>query len=327
MEYLNLGRTGLKVSRLCLGCMSYGDPARGFHPWVLGESASEPFFRRAIDAGINFFDTANVYSIGASEEVLGRAVKKMRARDQVVIATKVCSPMRDEPNGAGLSRKAIMSEIDASLRRLQTDYVDLYQIHRWDYATPIEETLEALHDVVKAGKARYIGASSMAAWQFMKALGIQRANGWTRFVSMQNHLNLLYREEEREMLPLCRSEGIGVIPWSPQARGRLTRPWQAEPTSRLTSDAVGVRLYGNAEAADRAVIDRVGEVAQRRGVSRSQIALAWVLRTPGVTAPIIGATQPQHLEDALASLSVALTDEEVRLLEEPYVPHRVSGFV
>jgi aryl-alcohol dehydrogenase-like predicted oxidoreductase len=327
MDYLNLGRTGLKVSRLCLGCMSYGDPARGSHPWVLDEAASEPFFRRAIDAGINFFDTANVYSIGASEEVLGRVVKKLRTRDQVVIATKVCSTMRDEPNGAGLSRKAIMSEIDASLRRLQTDYVDLYQIHRWDYATPIEETLEALHDVVKAGKARYIGASSMAAWQFMKALGIQRANGWTRFVSMQNHLNLLYREEEREMLPLCRLEGVGVIPWSPQARGRLTRAWQAEPTHRLESDAVGVRLYAKAEVADRSVIDRVGEVAQRRGVSRGQIALAWVLRTPGVTAPIIGATQPQHLEDALASLSVTLTEEEVKLLEEPYVPHGVSGFV
>lgn len=327
MDYVNLGHTGLKVSRLCLGCMSYGDPDKGFHPWVLNEEASKPFFRQAVEAGINFFDTANNYSVGASEEVLGRAIKRHLTRDQAVIATKVCSTMRQEPNGEGLSRKAIMSEVDASLRRLQTDYIDLYQIHRWDYSTPIEETLEALHDVVKSGKARYIGASSMGAWQFMKALGIQRANGWTRFVSMQNHLNLLYREEEREMLPLCRSEGIGVIPWSPQARGRLTRPSDARSTERLEKDAVGTGLYRKTEDADRKVIDRVGEVAAEKGISRSQVALAWVLQTPGVTAPIVGATKPQHLKEALASLSVSLSQEEVKRLEEPYVPHVVAGFV
>jgi 1-deoxyxylulose-5-phosphate synthase len=326
MDYVNLGLTGLKVSRLCLGCMSYGDPSKGSHSWVLDEETGRPFIRRAIEAGITFFDTANVYSLGASEEALGRALKEYMTRDQAVIATKIHGRMRDEPNGAGLSRKAVMSEIDASLRRLQTDHVDLYQIHRWDHATPIEETLEALHDVVKAGKARYIGASSMAAWQFMKALGLQRANGWIRFVSMQNHLNLLYREEEREMLPLCRSEGIGVIPWSPQARGRLTRPWDAGATERLEKDAVGAGLYRQTEEADRRVIDRVGEVAAKRGVSRSQIALAWVLQTPGVTAPIIGATKPNHLEDALGSLAVTLTADEIRSLEEPYVPHAVAGF-
>lgn len=326
MDYVNLGNTGLKVSRLCLGCMSYGDAKRGGHGWVLDEASAKPFYRRAVEAGINFFDTANVYSLGASEEILGRALKEFTTRDKTVIATKVHGKMRDEPNGMGLSRKAIMSEIDASLKRLQVDYVDLYQIHRWDNRTPIEETLEALHDVVKAGKARYIGASSMAAWQFMKALGLQRQHGWSRFVSMQNHLNLLYREEEREMLPLCRSEGIGVIPWSPQARGRLTRPWQSEPTERLEKDAFGKTLYAATEQADREVIDGVGEVARERGIPRSQVALAWLLRKPGITAPIIGATRIEQLEEAIGAISVALAPEEIRRLEAPYIPHAVAGF-
>jgi len=326
MEYVNLGNTGLKVSRLCLGCMSYADPKLGSHPWVLDEAAGRPFIRQAVEAGINFFDTANAYSDGASEAVLGRAIRDFYRREEAVIATKVYFPIRQGAHAQGLSRKSIMIELDASLRALGTDYIDLYQIHRWDYATPIEETLEALNDTVRAGKVRYLGASSMAAWQFMKALGIQRANGWARFVSMQNHLNLLYREEEREMLPLCRSEGIGVIPWSPQARGRLTRPWQSAPTERLEMDAVGKGLYAKVEEADRAVIDRVGEVAAARGVSRSQIALAWVSQVPGVTAPIVGATKPGHFEDALASLSLKLTPEEVRLLEEPYQPHPVAGW-
>jgi len=326
MKYAKLGNTGLKVSRICLGCMTYGDRARAGHSWVLGEEEGRSFIRRAVEAGINFFDTANVYSTGASEEILGRAIRDFMPREQAIIATKLASRMRDEPNGIGLSRKSVMNEIDASLKRLGTDYVDLYQIHRWDYTTPVEETLEALHDVVKAGKARYIGASSMAAWQFMKALGIQRANGWARFVSMQNHLNLLYREEEREMLPLCRSEGIGVIPWSPQARGRLTRPSDSEDTERLSLDKNIPRLYGSTCEADAHVIDRVGEIAAEKGVSRSQVALAWVLQVPGVTAPIVGATKPAHLEDAIASLELELTEDDVRRLEEPYVPHRVSGF-
>jgi len=325
MDYVNLGHTGLKVSKLCLGCMSYGDPAKGWHPWVLDEAAGRPFIRQAVEAGINFFDTANGYSAGASEEVLGRAIRDFYRREEAVIATKVFNPMRKDPNGSGLSRKAILHEVDASLRRLGTDYIDLYQIHRWDYTVPIEETLEALNDTVRAGKVRYLGASSMAAWQFMKALGIQRTNGWARFVSMQNHLNLLYREEGREMLPLCRSEGIGVIPWSPQARGRLTRPWQSAPTERLEKDAVGKDLYTRTEDADHRVIDRVGELAAARGVSRSQIALAWVSQVPGVTAPIVGATKPGQLDDALASLALKLTPEEVARLEEPYQPHPVAG--
>jgi aryl-alcohol dehydrogenase-like predicted oxidoreductase len=327
MKYGNLGQTGLKVSRICLGCMSYGERARGGHQWVLTEEEGRPFIKAAVEAGINFFDTANVYSGGSSEEILGRALKEYLPRHQAVIATKVALKARDDVNGIGLSRKAIMDEIDGSLRRLGTDHVDLYQIHRWDYTTPVEETLEALHDVVKAGKARYIGASSMAAWQFMKALGIQRANGWTRFVTMQNHLNLLYREEEREMMPLCRSEGIGVIPWSPQARGRLTRAWQANATERLEKDTNIARLYkDDQESSDRAVIDRVGEIAGEKGVSRSQIALAWLLQVKGVAAPIVGATKPGHLEDAIAALDVELGEEDVRRLEEPYVTRPVSGF-
>jgi aryl-alcohol dehydrogenase-like predicted oxidoreductase len=331
MDYVNLGKTGLKVSRICLGCMTYGAPATGAlrpgnHAWALNEEESQPFFRQALDLGINFFDTANVYSGGASEEVLGRFLKANTRREAVVIATKVHGVMRDEPNGRGLSRKAIFYELDQSLCRLGTDYVDLYQIHRWDYETPIEETLEALHDVVKSGKVRYIGASSMFAWQFTKALYLADLHGWTRFVSMQNHYNLLYREEEREMMALCRSEGIGVIPWSPLARGRLTRPWQSETTKRYETDQFGKRMYLQTEAADRKVVDRLGQISERRGVPRAQLALAWLLSKPGVTAPIVGATKVHHLQDAVAALSLHLTPEEIASLEEPYTPHPVLGF-
>lgn len=326
MKYVNLGKSGLKVSRICLGCMAYGDGGKGAHPWALGEDAAQPFFKTAIEAGINFFDTANVYSEGVSEEITGRALKRYAKRDEVVLATKVHGVMRkDDPNGKGLSRKAILAEIDHSLKRLGTDYVDLYQIHRWDPETPIEETLEALHDVVKAGKARYIGASSMWAWQFMQALALQSANGWSRFVSMQNHLNLLYREEEREMLPLCRDRGVGVIPWSPLARGRLARTPE-EKTARSESDRFGAYLYRKSEEADRLVIDRVGEIAAARGLPRAQLALAWLLAKPGVTSPIVGATKPQQLDDAIASVDVVLSPEEIVKLEEPYVPHPVAGF-
>jgi aryl-alcohol dehydrogenase-like predicted oxidoreductase len=324
--HTRLGTTGLQVSRLCLGCMSYGSPTGGTHPWALDEARSRPFYARALELGINFFDTANYYSLGASEEVLGRAMREMARRDEVVIATKVYMPMRPGPNGRGLSRKAVMAEIDASLRRLGMEHVDLFQIHRWDPETPIEETLEALHDVVKAGKALYLGASSMAAWQFMKALGIQRARGWAPFVSMQNHYNLLYREEEREMMPLCRSEGIGVLPWSPLARGRLARAGQGDPgTARAGSDPYGETLYAAAAEADRRVVDRVGQVAEARGLPRSQVAMAWLLSRPGVTSPIVGATRPGHLEDAVAALSVKLSPEDVKALEEPYLPHAVVG--
>ncbi len=330
MEYVNLGKTGLRVSRICLGCMSYGEPARGEpkpgrHAWTLDEEASQPYFRQALDLGINFFDTANVYSSGASEEVLGRFLKAHTRREAVVIATKVHGIMRDEPNGRGLSRKAIFYELDQSLQRLQTDYIDLYQIHRWDYETPIEETLEALHDVVKAGKVRYLGASSMHSWQFAKALYLADLHGWTRFVSMQNHYNLLYREEEREMLPLCQAEGIGVVPWSPLARGRLARPWQAEATKRLETDGFGKSLYTRSEAEDRKVIDRLGEVAAKRGVPRATLALAWMFTKPVVTAPIVGATKPHQLEEAVAALSLRLTKEEVEAIEEPYTPHPIAG--
>ncbi|MGK9169055.1 aldo/keto reductase [Inquilinus limosus] len=325
MDYTRLGRTGLDVSRLCLGCMSYGDPGRGTHPWTLGEAESRPFIRKALDLGINFFDTANVYSDGSSEEIVGRALKEYARRDEIVLATKVHGRMRPGPNGAGLSRKAILSEIDNSLRRLGTDYVDLYQIHRWDPETPIEETLEALHDVVRAGKARYIGASSMHAWQFAKALYLADRHGWTRFVSMQNYVNLLYREEEREMLPLCRAEGIGVIPWSPLARGRLTRDWD-ETSARSETDEFGKTLYAATAEADRKVVEAVAAVARARGVPRAQVALAWVLQQPGITAPIVGATKVEHLDDAVAALSLQLTAEEIAALEAPYVPHRVTGF-
>ncbi|MBB3172576.1 aryl-alcohol dehydrogenase-like predicted oxidoreductase [Endobacter medicaginis] len=324
MEYTRLGRTGLEVSRLALGCMSFGIPDRGPHPWTLDEAASRPLIRQAVEAGINFFDTANFYSDGTSEEIVGRALRDFTRRDETVIATKVFFPLREGPNIGGLSRKAILSEIDHSLRRLGTDYVDLYQIHRFDPHTPIEETLEALHDVVRAGKARYIGASSMAAWQFATMLHTAERHGWTRFVSMQNHLNLLYREEEREMLPLCRAEGVGVIPWSPLARGRLTRPWD-ETSARAETDEVSRKLYAATEAADRAVADAVGRIAEARGLPRAQIALAWVLQKPGVTAPIIGATKPHHLADAIAALSVTLSADEIATLEANYLPHAPAG--
>ncbi|KVZ53959.1 aldo/keto reductase [Burkholderia ubonensis] len=324
MEYVRLGSTGLQVSRLCLGCMTYGVPERGTHPWTLDEAASRPFIRQALDAGINFFDTANMYSDGTSEEIVGRALRDFAKRDDVVIATKVFYRMRPGPNGAGLSRKAILTEIDYSLKRLGTDYVDLYQIHRWDYHTPIEETLEALHDVVKAGKARYIGASSMHAWQFSKALYTSKLNGWTQFVSMQDHLNLLYREEEREMLPLCADQGIAVLPWSPLARGRLTRDWDAS-SERLQSDVYGKTLYEAYADNDRAIVEAVATIARARNVPRAQVALAWLLQKSGVTAPIIGASKAQHLDDAVAALSLELSAEELAALEAPYVPHAVAG--
>ena len=325
MEYVNLGRTGLKVSRICLGTMTYGSPT--WRDWVLDEEASRPFIRRALDMGINFFDTADMYSLGASEEVVGRALRDFAPRDDVVIATKVYNPMGPGPNDRGLSRKHIMQAIDASLRRLGTDYIDLYQTHRWDDDTPIEETMEALHDVVKAGKARYIGASSMSAWQFAKALHVAERRGWTRFVTMQNHYNLAYREEEREMMPLCHDEGIGVIPWSPLARGFLTgnrrRGGQGE-TTRSRSDQFAHQMYHT--ESDFAVVDRLAEVAQQRGVPPARVAIAWLAQRPGVTAPIIGATSPQHLEDAVGALSITLAPEETARLEEPYVPHPVLGF-
>jgi aryl-alcohol dehydrogenase-like predicted oxidoreductase len=326
MEYTKLGRTGLDVSRICLGCMSYGGGNQGNHAWSLGEEESRPFIKKALEAGINFFDTANRYSLGSSEEILGRAIKDFARRDDVVIATKVYGRMRPGPNGAGLSRKAIFAEIDNSLRRLGMDYVDLYQIHRFDHDTPIEETLEALHDVVKSGKARYIGASSMHAWEFARALGIAEKHGWTRFVSMQNLVNLLYREEEREMLPLCAAEGIGVIPWSPQARGKLTR--DRDYTSlRTETDEAMTRLFANTEEADTKVAERVADVAKARGIPRAQVALAWLLAKPMITAPIVGATRLRHLDDALASVTVRLSADEIATLEEPYVPHSVVGFV
>jgi aryl-alcohol dehydrogenase-like predicted oxidoreductase len=318
MRYIKLGATGLDVSPIALGCMTYGEPDRGHPTWSLDEEHSRPLIKQAIEAGINFFDTANMYSQGSSEEITGRALKDFADRDEVVIATKVRHPMRPGPNGSGLSRKAIMTEIDHSLRRLGTDYVDLYQIHRLDPTTPIEETLEALHDVVKAGKARYIGASSMMAWEFSKALHLQRQHGWARFVSMQDHYNLLAREEEREMLPLCADEGVGTIVWSPLARGRLARDPEA-PTRRSGSDPFADMLYTQ-EASDRAIVDAVSSVAEARGVGRAQIALAWLRHNPVVVAPIVGASKPSHLEDAVASLDIELTEEEVAALEAPYTP-------
>ena len=326
MKYIRLGRTGLEVSRICLGCMSYGDPNSKTQPWSLGEAESRPFIRQALDLGINFFDTANVYSQGASEQVVGRALREMARRDEIVLATKLCGRMRPGPNGAGLSRKAVFQEIDASLRRLGTDFVDLYQIHRWDPETPIEETLDALNDVVKSGKVRYIGASTMYAWQFAQALAISERNRWARFVSMQNFVNLLYREEEREMLPLCKAAGIGVIPWSPLARGRLARPVDAGPTNRSGKDVFGAKIYATVLESDRQIIDEVGRIASKRGVSRAQIALAWVLGKPEIHAPIVGATQTGHLTDAVAALEIKLTEEELKALESPYVPHPVTGF-
>jgi len=326
VDHVKLGSTGLEVSRICLGAMSYGEPTRGNHSWSLDEQTSRPFIQRALELGITFFDTANVYSDGSSEEILGRALRDFATRDEVVVATKVYMPMRPGPNGGGLSRKAILTEIDHSLRRLGTDYVDLYQIHRWDPATPVEETMEALHDVVKAGKARYLGASSMWAWQLSKAQHVAHDHGWTRFVSMQDHYNLLNREEEREMLPLCTDAGVGVIPWSPLARGRLTRDWD-DTTARSQSDEFGKSLYGNEQVdSDREVAARVKQVAEERGVPRAQVALAWLLSKPVVTAPIVGATKPHHLEDAAAAVDLRLSAEEIACLEEPYVPHPVVGF-
>ena len=324
MKYKNLGNTGLKVSDLCLGCMTFGVPERGDHPWTLPEQQSRPLIRKAVDAGINYFDTANSYSDGTSEEIVGRALKDFTRRDEVVIATKVFFPMHKGPNGGGLSRKAIFTALDASLRRLETDYVDLYQIHRWDYSTPIEETLEALHDVVKSGKARYLGASSMYAWQFSKALHLARQHGWTAFVSMQNHYNLLYREEEREMMPLCTAERIAVVPWSPLARGRLTRAWDTE-TARTQTDEYGNKLYVATVDADRKVVGQVATIAAARGVPKAQVALAWIAQKPFVTAPIIGASKPQHLDDAVAALTLKLEAAEIAQLEAPYVPHTVAG--
>ncbi len=325
MEYTRLGSTGLKVSRLSLGCMTYGVPDRGAHPWSLDEEKSRPLIKRALELGINFFDTANTYSDGTSEEIVGRALRDFAQREEVVIATKVFYPVREGANARGLSRKSIMTEIDASLRRLGTDYVDLYQIHRWDKDTPIEETLAALHDVIKAGKARYIGASSMYAWQFAKSLYVAEMNGWTRFATMQNHYNLLNREEEREMMPLCAAEGVGVIPWSPLARGRLTRDWN-ETTNRMETDEFGKTLYVATEDSDHKIVERVGEIAANRGVTRAQVALAWMIQQPFITAPIIGASKLHHLDDAVAALSLNLTSDEIAALEEPYTPRSLAGF-
>jgi aryl-alcohol dehydrogenase-like predicted oxidoreductase len=330
MDYINLGRTGLKVSRICLGCMSYGVPPAGplrpgSHAWSLNEEQSQPFFRQALDLGINFFDTANVYCNGDSERILGRFLKANARREDTVIATKLNGVMRDGPNGGGLSRKEIFFEIDESLRRLGTDYVDLYQIHRWDRTTPIEETLQALNDVVRAGKVRYLGASSMWAWQFSKALYLADRHGWSRFVTMQPHYNLLYREEEREMLPLCLDQGIGVLPWSPLARGKLARPWDAEATKRSETDGYAKSLYTKSADADRRVVDRLGELAAARGVPRAQLALAWLLAKPAITAPIVGATKPHHLDDAVAAVALKLSPDEIASLEGPYTPHPVLG--
>ncbi|MBL8103526.1 MAG: aldo/keto reductase [Anaerolineales bacterium] len=326
MEYARLGNTGMKVSRLCLGCMGFGSAEGWAHnSWALDEASSREIVKKALELGINFFDTANVYAFGVSEEILGRALKDFAKRDEVVIATKVFGKMNDKPNGGGLSRKAILSEIDNSLRRLGTDYVDLYQIHRWDYETSIEETMEALNDVVRAGKVRYIGASAMFAWQFQKALHTAEKHGWTRFVSMQNHLNLIYREEEREMLPLCHDQKIGVIPYSPLASGRLTRDWSAENTARSETDAIAKSKYDSTAEPDQRVVKRVAETAEKHGVSRTHVALAWLLQKQPVAAPIIGATKIKHLEEAVGAFSIKLTPEEVAFLEEPYAPHRIVG--
>ncbi|MFF1279780.1 aldo/keto reductase [Streptomyces sp. NPDC058299] len=321
MQYVKLGSTGLDVSRICLGCMTYGLPDRGTHEWTLDEEASRPLIRRALEAGINFFDTANIYSDGTSEEIVGKALRDYADRDEIVLATKLNGRMRPGPNGAGLSRKAVMSEIDHSLRRLGTDYVDLYQIHRYDHSTPIEETMEALHDLVKAGKVRYIGASSMYAWEFAKAQHTAERHGWTKFVSMQNHYNLLYREEEREMLPLCADQGVGVLPWSPLARGRLTRDW-GTVTGRSATDDFGSRLYLES---DRAIVEAVTRIAAARGVPRAQVALAWLLRQDTVTAPVVGAAKARHLDDAVAAVDLELSDEETGELEQPYTARAVSG--
>ena len=325
MEYIQLGTSGLRVSAIVLGCMSYGDPGRGSHAWSLPEDKSRPFLRRALESGITTFDTADVYSDGTSEEIVGRALKDLAQREEVVIATKVHGRMYGGPHGAGLSRAHIMHAIDSSLRRLGTDYVDLYQIHRFDPTVPVEETMEALHDVVKAGKARYLGASSMYAWQFATMQHAADLGGWTRFVSMQDQYNLLMREEEREMHPFCLAQGVGVIPWSPLARGRVTRPW-GTTTARTRTDEFGATLYHQQEVADRAIVDAVAAVAAGRGVPMAQVALAWVRQQPAVTAPIVGATKPEHLDDAIASLELTLTDDELAALAAPYVPQHPEGY-
>lgn len=325
MQFTRLGRSGLTVSRLCLGCMSYGDTSKGWHgDWLLDEDAARPFFREALEGGINFFDTANIYSGGTSEEITGKLLREMARRDEIVVATKAFGVWRNAPNCGGLSRKALLAAIDGSLTRLGMDHVDLFQIHRWDDHTPIEETMEALHDIVKAGKARYIGASSMYAWQFARAQETARANGWTRFVSMQNQLNLLYREEEREMLPLCAAEGVGVIPWSPLARGRLTRAW-GESTVRSETDVVGKALYKSEDEADRAVIDALAALATTRGEAMASLGLAWHFTKPQVAAPIIGATKQHHIKDAVRALDIVLSAEEVAALEAPYCPKWPTG--
>jgi 1-deoxyxylulose-5-phosphate synthase len=326
MHYVNLGPTGLKVSRICLGCMSFGASPQARHTWTLSEADSRPFFRQALEAGINFFDTANAYAEGVSEEVTGRALREFARRDEVVIATKAFFQWRGAPNTGGLSRKALFQAVDDSLKRLGEDYIDLYQIHRWDASTPIEETMEALHDIVKSGRVRYIGASSMAAWQFAKAQYTADLRGWTRFVSMQPQVNLIYREEEREMIPLCRDMGVGVIPWSPLARGKLTRDWD-ETTTRGQSDAVSKFLYDRTADQDRKIVEAVASVAKARGLSRAEVAMAWLLQKPGITSPIVGATKPQHLIDAVAAVDVILTAEEIASLEAPYEPHAVLGLV
>ncbi|WP_242124130.1 aldo/keto reductase [Sphingobium sp. Sx8-8] len=326
MDYVTLGRTGLVVSRLCLGCMSYGDAGRAGHGWVLPEEESLPFFRQALEAGINFFDTANAYSSGTSEEYTGRALRKLARRDEIVLATKAFMPWRRAPNTGGNSRKALFQAVDDSLKRLGSDYIDLYQIHRWDVGTPIEETMEALHDIVKSGRVRYIGASSMSAWQFAKAQHVAERNGWTRFVSMQPQVNLIYREEEREMIPLCIDQGVAVIPWSPLARGRLTRPW-AEETNRSQKDQFQAVIYSKSEENDREVVETLLAVAAEKGVAPAYVALAWLLAKPGITAPIVGATKPRHLEDAIAALDVRLSADEIARLEAPYRPHAVEGVV
>jgi len=324
MEYVKLGNTGLDVSQICLGCMSFGDAENWLHDWVLNEEESRPIIKKALDLGINFFDTANVYSLGRSEEILGKVLNDYAEREEIVIATKVYGEMRDEPNGSGLSRKAIMTEIDKSLERLGTDYIDLYIIHRWDYGTPIEETMEALHDLKKAGKVRYIGASAMYTWQFQKAQYVAEKNGWTKFVSMQNHLNLLNREEEREMVPFCREENIALTPYSPLASGRLARPW-SKSTERSESDKIAKKKYGSTEEADRKVVERVAELADKKGVPMVQISLAWLMQKEPVTIPIIGSTKLSHLESAVPAVSVELSQEEIDFLEEPYIPHEVVG--
>jgi len=327
MEYTKLGNTGMDVSRICLGCMGFGDADGWIHKWALNEVDSRPIIKKALDLGINFFDTANIYSLGKSEEFVGRALNDYANRDEIVVATKIHGKMHQGPNGGGLSRKAILSEIDKSLTRLGMDYVDLYIIHRWDYSTPIEETMEALNDVVRAGKTRYIGASAMYAWQFQKALFTSEKHGWARFVSMQNHLNLIYREEEREMMPLCRDAKIAVTPYSPLAAGRLTRDWSAESSLRAQTDQTAKSKYDSTADADKLIVERVAELATKYAVTRTHIALAWLLHKQPVVAPIIGATKIAHLDEAVAALQVKLTSADMAYLEEPYVPHRVVGAI